>query len=496
MLDFGLAKLRETEALNDITGQGTILGTPYYMAPEQIRGEAVDARTDVYSVGALMYRALTGEHVFSGPPMTLLSRHLNEIPIPPAERAPELGIPPGVSRLVMRALSKSPEGRFQRIEDLRERLIEEVRAAGSASVESLLDSGALRRLTRLPRLTGAAEGSASHARAPLAVATRDEVDAYERKLRRTRVGAAGVLAALAVTTAAAASFLVHHDATFTGLEIEPNDTAAEATALPLGHAITGRLGKRIDESRGDRDFYAIDLPPSAPNAPAFLRLRVTALPNLPMCAMLYKPGFPDALGQYCVGRPGRDLVIPAIQLDPGRYFLAVLQDVESYGGVPTYIHESISDTYTVLAETTVPEPGTEIEPNDRLASATRLGLSLPVSAVLGWIRDEDVFCISGDVSARIRWKLRTGFRDGGVIEATPIRGGEESVPVRVHTDARGKSTSVDVVSPWRSAPILADGAAQLCLRVRLAADPWSPERPSGAPGVGSEPYVVEAEAVP
>jgi serine/threonine-protein kinase len=492
VLDFGLAKLRETEALNDITSQGTVLGTPYYMAPEQIGGEPVDARTDVYSVGALMYRVLTGQHVFSGPPMTVLSKHLGEAPIPPAERAPELGIPPGVSRLVMKALRKLPADRFQHVEELQQCLLEEVRAAGSASVESLLDAGALRRLAR------SAEGRSGDLGLALPVATRDEVDAYERGLRRTRVGLAGVVAALALTGVAAASFALHHDASFTGAEIEPNDTAAQATDLPLGKPITGRLGKRLDESRGDRDFYAIDLPPveGAPGAQATLRLRVSALPNLATCTMLYKPGFPDALGQYCVGRPGRDLVIPGIQLEPGRYLLAVLQDVESYGGAPTYIHESISDTYTVLAESAAPEAGTEIEPNDRLGSATHLGLSVPVSGVIGWIRDEDVYCIAGDVAAKVRWKLRSGFRESGVLEATPIVGGDEGVPVRVHADARGKAGSMDAVSPWRSAAVAGDGVSPRCLRVRLATDPWAPERVPGVPAAGSEPYVVEAEAVP
>ena len=91
VLDFGLAKLREAEGRNDVTAGGMILGTPYYMAPEQIRGEDVDQRSDVYSIGAMMYRALTGHHPFNGEPMTVLSRHLDELPIPPPERAPSSG---------------------------------------------------------------------------------------------------------------------------------------------------------------------------------------------------------------------------------------------------------------------------------------------------------------------------------------------------------------------------------------------------------------------
>jgi serine/threonine-protein kinase len=504
VLDFGLAKLRETEGLCDVTGQGMILGTPYYMAPEQIRGGEIDARTDVYGIGALMYRALTGFHPFSGTPMAVMQRHLNEAPIPPAERAPELGIPPGVSRLVMRALRKDPRGRFQTIEDLQRLLVEEIRAGGSPSVDGLLDSGELRRLSRaVPP-----EGSD-------AMATRDEVDAYERTLRRKRYGAL-VAAAVALASAVGAGVLVPRDARFGGVEIEPNDTAAEATAIPLGQAARGQIGKRIDASHGDRDFYAFDLPAPAagppaprpatigsappasggsaapPGAQAFLGLRVSGLPSLAMCTMIYRPGFADAVGQYCVGRAGRDLVIPALRLDPGRYFLAVLQD----GSVDPAVHETISDSYTVLAESTIPGPGIEIEPNDRIASATALAPGAPCSAAIGWARDEDVFCVPAEVPAPIRWKVRAGFRDSGALEATPIQGGEEGAPVRIHPDERGRTSDADTVSPWRSAPIAADTVSPRCLRVRLATDPWSPERAAGVPSGGTETYVVEAEVAP
>jgi serine/threonine-protein kinase len=485
VLDFGLAKLRETEALNDITGQGIILGTPYYMAPEQIRGEPVDPRADVYAVGALMYRLLTGHHPFSGTPTSVLTKHLAEIPIPPAERAPELGIPLGVSRLVMRALAKSPADRFRRIEDMQKALIDEVRAAGSSSVESLLDS------TRLRRLVHAAEVAASSARRSIAPATRDEVDAYERKLRRQRTSLAMMVAGFVVAAGAAASFFVQRGTPFAGVEIEPNNTAAEATPIPLGQTVTGRLGPRLDATHGDRDFYAFDVSASEPGgSKGYLKLRVGALPNLPMCTMLYKPGFADALGQYCVGRPGRDLVIPALQVEPGRYLVAVLQDLDPYGGPQPFVHENVSDTYAVLAESTIPEPGSEIEPNDQVASATQLSLSVPVSAAIGWARDEDVFCVPGDVGARIRWKVRDGYRDGGVLEATPVGG----VPVRIHAEELGKRTSTDVVGPWQSGPVAASGSAPRCLRVRLVGDPWSSGR--ATPAGSTERYVVEAEAVP
>jgi serine/threonine-protein kinase len=485
VLDFGLAKLREVEGAEDVTCRGVILGTPSYMAPEQIEGHEVDARTDVYSVGALMYRLATGHPPFrAGSPLALLEKHLHEKPIPPADRCPELCIPLGLSRLVMRALRKDPSDRFQRIEDLQALLVEELRAAGSSSVETLLDPSRLRRIARADARTSDAGP----------IATRDEVDAYERRLRRRRYGAAGALGALALAAAGAgASLLFAREARDVTAEQEPNDTPAEANAIALGKPVTGRLGKRIDATHGDRDFYAFELPAEAAGEKSFLRLRVSALPNMATCTMLYRRGFADAVGQYCAGRPGRELVIPAIALDPGSYLVAVLQDMDPYGGPPPYVQESISDSYTLLAESTIPDPEAEIEPNDRLASATPLVLGRACAARIGWARDQDFFCLreptSSPAPARVRWRVRAGLRDGGALEATPMRGEEAGAPVRIHLDETGRRSDSDVTSPWQSAPVAAGGAPR-CLRVRLDLD-------AGGSGPGSGvPYVVEAESVP
>jgi tRNA A-37 threonylcarbamoyl transferase component Bud32 len=492
VLDFGLAKLRENEGLNDVTSQGAIVGTPYYMAPEQIRGDAVDARADIYALGALMYRALTGHHPFSGPtPMAVFSKHLHEKPIPPGQRAPDLGIPDGMSALVLRALRKDAADRFQRIEELQALLIDEIRRSGSQGLDSLLDSAELR------NLAAAGKGAAQPA---TAIATRDEVEAYERKLRRQRYGAVAGAAAIALGALGLGIKLLTlatRKADFRGSEIEPNNTAAEAMDLPLGQQVVGFLGKRLDATHGDRDFYEIELPESAPSERGHLRLQVSALPNLAMCSLIYKPGFADAVGRYCMGRPGRELYIPALELEAGRYFIAVLQDLDPYGApAAPFIFENVSDFYTLRAESATPDPGSEIEPNDQVASATPLGLSLPCAAAIGWARDEDVFCIPEGTPGRIRWKVRDGLRDSGVLEATPLRGTTEGERVRIHLDARGKASDTDVVNPWFGALIAAEAGVQRCLRVRLSSDPWSAESAAVVPNGGNGQYVVEAEAFP
>src|SRR5262249_20380951 len=139
--------------------------------------------------------------------------------------------------------------------------------------------------------------------------------------------------------------------------------------LPFGTSITGYIGKRLDPTRGDRDFYAVDIPAPGQQALALVKLTLTALPNFATCTLLYRQGFDTALGQYSVGRPGRDLQISAPRLAPGRYFLAVLQDLDPYGGMPPFIHENVSDPYILTIAPASPRTDEEIEPNDQFASA-------------------------------------------------------------------------------------------------------------------------------
>jgi eukaryotic-like serine/threonine-protein kinase len=500
VLDFGLAKLREGADLNDVTSQGAIVGTPYFMAPEQIRGEPVDPRSDIYALGSLMYRALTGHYPFNGPtPMAVFTKHLTEAPVPPIERAPELGIPPGVNAIVLKALAKSPTDRFQKVEEVQAALIEEVRALGLSSVVDLLDSGQVRRLAK-------GTSAPDHKPAPaVEIATRDEVERYERKLRRQR-GVAFAFAGVLVVGAVAGAFklYVHERAELQkGIEIEPNNTPGEATPLPFGTSITAHLGPRLDPTHGDRDFYAVDVPAGASGETGIVALRVTALPNFGMCTLLYRRGFDTALGQYCVGRPGRDLVIAALRIDAGQYFVAVLQDLDPYGGTTPFLHENVSDAYSVTIRAASPEPGEEVEPNDQVASANPIVPGTPMTGTLGWARDVDVFCVPTTTVGAIRWKVRDVGRDvGTVLQVTPMAGSLEGVPVRIHT-AEGKTSATDVQSPWQSAPVADDGETLRCLRLRLTND----VRASNLSGVGSaaavtvpsggsEPYVVEAEAVP
>ncbi|PWT92526.1 MAG: hypothetical protein C5B55_06275 [Blastocatellia bacterium] len=109
VVDFGLAKVREAADVSALTQTGALVGTLYYMSPEQCRAESLDARADVYSLGAMLYEMLSGQPPFlADTAVGLITKHLTETPQPFSEH---LLIPPALSRVCLRALAKNREER-------------------------------------------------------------------------------------------------------------------------------------------------------------------------------------------------------------------------------------------------------------------------------------------------------------------------------------------------------------------------------------------------
>ncbi|HSD91050.1 MAG TPA: protein kinase [Kofleriaceae bacterium] len=125
VLDFGIAKLRDDSRATQaaMTQAGDMLGTPQYMAPEQIRGEAIDGRTDIYALGCMIYEMVTARLPYEAPTiMAMLSKHLMENPVPPTQRRPELRLPPAIDQLVLSAMAKDPRARPATMEQFAEML--------------------------------------------------------------------------------------------------------------------------------------------------------------------------------------------------------------------------------------------------------------------------------------------------------------------------------------------------------------------------------------
>jgi len=141
ILDFGIAKLMPDADLSVgeesiLTRDGTVCGTPHYIAPEQASGEAVDHRADIYSVGVMLYEMVTGQVPFDGSGMAVLLAHANRQAVPPHELSPSVG--GALSAVIMRCLEKRPEQRYQSAEELADALdqIGRLRARGDTSAES------------------------------------------------------------------------------------------------------------------------------------------------------------------------------------------------------------------------------------------------------------------------------------------------------------------------------------------------------------------------
>lgn len=139
--DFGLARHTGAGA-GKITHHGSIIGTPYYMSPEQAQGQLSDERSDIYSLGATLYHMLVGRPPFAGDNfLEVINRHVHESPVPPIQANPRVAEP--LSDLVLRMLAKDPDERhpsadalLRAIAELK-RLFAQERLAASATVPSV-----------------------------------------------------------------------------------------------------------------------------------------------------------------------------------------------------------------------------------------------------------------------------------------------------------------------------------------------------------------------
>jgi eukaryotic-like serine/threonine-protein kinase len=391
VLDFGLAKLSEREELADVTDAGSIVGTPYYLSPEQIRGESVDTRADIYSLGALMYRVITGEPPFRAQtPMGVLTKHLTAELVLPSARRPDLQIDPRVDAIVARAMQKPREARYASVDELREDIEAVYCEITGEPALPFAHSGGHRRGAPFQ-----ADRAASAHPVDVALAmqsdrrlNREDIDHFEQKLRRRRwLRLVGVpLIVIGGACAAVYHYGVRAVAPRSA-EREPNNEPDDATVIRSGAPVSGYLGRRLSPTEPDKDCYRLNAIPAADGSQR-VTIHVTSLPNIDIVVQLY-----EATGKFITkgdaGGVGIEEWIRNHRVNAP--FLVVV--TESSGGrLPT---ENVSDAYTLTVTLQDADASTEVEPNDGDGIPTPIHPDSPLTGFLDRRGDVDRFRFAG-----------------------------------------------------------------------------------------------------
>jgi serine/threonine-protein kinase len=224
--DFGVAKLTAGE----ITTTGQMLGTPAFMPPEQFTGATIDGRTDLFSLGVILYWMVTGEQPFPGETMTAVSyKIVHTEPIPPAKLNP--AIPAALEAVILKCLAKSPADRFQTGEDLAQVLAElrtNAKAAGMHSVApQAVSTGGDSAPTSLPPKTGQESLHPSAVPPPKQTPPAKPAKPLNKKLVLILA-----LVVLVVAAAAGGGYLLTHRSQPAPPQQQPTPIASAAPASP------------------------------------------------------------------------------------------------------------------------------------------------------------------------------------------------------------------------------------------------------------------------
>ncbi|WP_328524919.1 Stk1 family PASTA domain-containing Ser/Thr kinase [Kribbella sp. NBC_00359] len=241
VMDFGIARA-VADTSSTMTQTAAVIGTAQYLSPEQARGETVDARSDLYSTGCLLYELLTGRPPFVGEsPVSVAYQHVREQPLPPSSFDPD--IPPEVDAVVLKALAKSREERYQSASEMRQDihrvLAGQQVTAPMAPVAAMSETRAMAPTAVAPAATQAYRQGAGDDLLP---PDGDDLDDLDSRSRRNR-GLAYFLLGLAIVALAVGGY-----ALFTNLSNDNKGSGTATNTPPAKVAVPDVTGQSVADA--------------------------------------------------------------------------------------------------------------------------------------------------------------------------------------------------------------------------------------------------------
>ncbi|MBL9037261.1 MAG: protein kinase, partial [Archangium sp.] len=428
-------------------GPADFVGTPAYMSPEQIRGESVDGRSDVYSVGAMLFELVAGRAPYVGAtPHELIAQHTGA-PVPALrDVAPTAQVSDAFEALLQTAMAKSPDARFRDAEAMRVALETQRRALGMTTND----------FTPVP------------AELQARMLSREDFDRFERSLRRQRVVAPVLALALLVAGGVGVWQLAttHRADVPSKEEVEPNDLVTQATRISVGQPVQGAIGA-AGGGNNDRDLYVATV------GAGRHRLTLSAVPDLNLTIevlqvereldgeKLRRRVFLDDVGV------GADERLDGLHLAAGDVYLRV--EEKPFCTEPNRpSREKARTPYTLELSALAPVDGdVEAEPNDTPGTALTLSTTAPLTAFAGPKLDDPERLAS--LRAEAPFSTFDWFRIEAPDDAT---------------------VAIALIPPERGALAVIDGAVLEAWRLRKAQS--TPQRPAPPP---PQPVVVRAPTV-
>ncbi len=406
VMDFGIARALASGATT-MTQTSAVIGTAQYLSPEQARGESVDARSDVYAAGCVLFELLCGHPPFVGDsPVSVAYQHVREVPPTPSTINPDVN--PAVDAIVLKALSKNPLNRYQSAGEMRADLL---RAAAGRPVLATPVMPADETAAMAPAAVGGYQtqvmGSQTRQQVPARVG-----DSRKRKSSSWVIATFAALGVLAVIALAAALYLNQKAAN--EVRVPALEGKAEAAALQdvQNAGLVPVLGDQVKNDTCEKGTVAAQSPPASTTLKKGQNVTI----------------------QICGGP--KLVAIPNVE---GNRFDNVKEQLEGLGFVvvPDYVDNGAPKDSVISTD---PKQGSSVAEGSTIKVKVSKGNVSEVPRVIGFSKDQAIQMLK---DAGYRWKVRDGV-EVPADQAGKVSGQDPQPGTQL---AKGKTVTIEVDIP-------------------------------------------------